>query len=307
MTLHHPRRCSHAHMIEHPSTTDIILVDTGNYPAVDKFLNESWSFNGTTTDWTLLSATALTDPDGPLPGRIDYAYSVAPNNNIVLFGGRDSTIRKDTWLFNGTAWSSVTPATSPTARFGACSTYVNGYGTYLFGGANTKSLYRDLWLWNGITWASVVPTCYPAVGPVARCDAAVCNPPAATYMFGGRGSESELQDFWVYIPFLNISIRITTATHPSARYGHNMVYDATNNEIVLFGGVSGGKFNNETWTYTVPGGWVLKTPAHKPSCRGYAQMAYSSVAGSVILYGGLVNDKALNDTWSWTGTDWIEL
>jgi hypothetical protein len=93
---------------------------------------------------------------------------------------------------------------------------------------------------------------------------------------------------------------------PSARSGHSQAYDATNGEMVLFGGgTAGNVFLNDTWTWD-GAAWTQQHPAHSPSPRVGAAMTYDSVNSRVVLYGGWAPGDP-GDTWTWDGSDWTQL
>ena len=86
-----------------------------------------------------------------------------------------------------------------------------------------------------------------------------------------------------------------------------MVFDATENNIVLFGGVdASGTYLNDTWIYK-GSDWVKKSPVTSPPSRKWGTMVYDRFTGRVLMFGGIGDGlTALGDTWSWDGTDWIE-
>ncbi|MDY6834280.1 MAG: kelch repeat-containing protein [Chloroflexota bacterium] len=94
----------------------------------------------------------------------------------------------------------------------------------------------------------------------------------------------------------------------SSRVGHDMVYDAANNKVVLFGGLDEVR-SDETWICDVNTGvWTLNSPSVKPSARTDHAMAYDSVQGKVVLFGG--SDGARNgETWTYdlVSDTWTEM
>ncbi len=93
-------------------------------------------------------------------------------------------------------WTKLSPATSPTARFGATMAYDPATGDMvLFGGYNAGYL-ADTWTWNGTTWTKLSP----ATSPTARYGAAMAYDPATGNMvlFGGAGKSGYLADTWTW-------------------------------------------------------------------------------------------------------------
>jgi sugar lactone lactonase YvrE len=88
-----------------------------------------------------------------------------------------------------------------------------------------------------------------------------------------------------------------------------MVYDAAQNQVVLFGGYLSNTApfrSNDTWVWNGTT-WTLQSPAASPSARADHAMAYDAGHGQVVLFGGFTDDgSTLGDTWLWNGTTWTE-
>jgi N-acetylneuraminic acid mutarotase len=87
---------------------------------------------------------------------------------------------------------------------------------------------------------------------------------------------------------------------PCARMGHQMVYDSTNQKIILFGGSTGvaGEELGDTWSYDfATNTWAELRPITKPSQRFSPSMVYDSVSQKIILFGGAHGTAFLDDTW----------
>lgn len=118
--------------------------------AIPSTRNETWEWDGAA--WT-----RLTPPASP-PGRIGHALAFHDaSGRVVLFGGVTNpfrnTIVADTWIWDGTTWTALSPATSPQARsqhtlvgFPASS------DVFLHGGRGTGGDLDDLWAWDGSDW-----------------------------------------------------------------------------------------------------------------------------------------------------------
>ncbi len=85
---------------------------------------------------------------------------------------------------------------------------------------------------------------------------------------------------------------------PSVRNNATMSYDAAAGEIVMFGGLSGSAYLNDTWLFNLASGtWRQVYPALSPPARNQAVMGYDAAAGEVVLFGGYTGSAYLNDTW----------
>ena len=106
----------------------------------------------------------------------------------------------------------------------------------------------------------------------------------------------------------------TSASTPPVRGEASMAYDASNGEMVLFGGAGYSGLLSDTWNWN-GSTWSEVTTPTAPSGRAGASMAYDASTGDVILFGGQGADLTgangysglLGDTWSWNGATWTEL
>jgi hypothetical protein len=86
---------------------------------------------------------------------------------VVLFGGFGSVgfggeWLSDTWEWDGSSWTNVMPAASPSARSGHAMAFSSSRGrTVLFGGSDLTNDFSDTWEWDGGAWRSVTPAANP--------------------------------------------------------------------------------------------------------------------------------------------------
>ncbi|MCI4373577.1 MAG: hypothetical protein L3K02_08060, partial [Thermoplasmata archaeon] len=87
-----------------------------------------------------------------------------------------------------------------------------------------------------------------------------------------------------------------------------MVFDSTDQEIVLFGGQAGGLFLNDTWVYA-GGNWsqVPVSGAYPPAPRQYAGLADDPPLGGVLLFAGQNPGGVDGDTWKFSAGHWTNL
>ncbi|MBN8867475.1 MAG: hypothetical protein J0H98_07960 [Solirubrobacterales bacterium] len=97
------------------------------------------------------------------------------------------------------------------------------------------------------------------------------------------------------------------AHSPGPRESAAMAYDAVNQEMVLFGGLTqAGVRLDDTWTWD-GSDWTKESPAHSPSPRSSARMAFDPNTEQLILVGGQTGEGIVGETWTWNGGDWTEL
>lgn len=93
---------------------------------------------------------------------------------------------------------------------------------------------------------------------------------------------------------------------PAARYEHAMVYDATRDRTVLFGGYGNTGYLGDTWTWDGVD-WQPQFVLGGPSPRYSHAMCFDSVRGVVVMFGGYLSGNVLGDTWEWDGTTWTQV
>ena len=89
---------------------------------------------------------------------------------------------------------------------------------------------------------------------------------------------------------------LVSSGSPTARYGHDMVYDATYNITIMFGGQTGSGLSDETFAW---GGtsWIPLGTTQAPSARVGHTMAYNTVISRVYLFGGYDGTNVNNELW----------
>ena len=95
---------------------------------------------------------------------------------------------------------------------------------------------------------------------------------------------------------------------PAPRGSAAIAFDGKNGQLVLFGGRSGERVFNDTWTWD-GGTWTEQHSAAAPPPRERAGFA-ADPSGRLILFGGYGPGSGANaqlgDTWSWDGHAWTE-
>jgi photosystem II stability/assembly factor-like uncharacterized protein len=253
-----------------------------------------------------------------------YGHAMAydtSHDKIVLFGGYSKesySAVDDTWSYNylNDSWIEMNPSQAPSARYYHSMVYNSVNKTLvLFGGSkDSYTQLSDTWEYNlsTNTWTEITPT----VSPKSRELSAMAYVPERNViiLFGGCYRSSywtiyRLNDTWEY-NCSNKSWRQLDIPAPSPRYGHAMVYDASRNRIILFGGLSDG-YMNDTWEFDCETyEWLNITSLSPiaPSKRYRHGMVYDPKAFRIILFGGR-GYYGLSDTWVYNcSTDrWEEI
>jgi len=122
---------------------------------------------------------------------------------IILFGGQDATPHfNDTWKWDGTTWTQLSPPVSPTPRYGSGMVYDSlRQKMVMFGGVgSTGPNFDETWEWDCSTgtWTQVatLPRPLGRIHMGLAFDNTCCY---RTVLFGGWKDVSErLNDTWLY-------------------------------------------------------------------------------------------------------------
>ncbi len=296
LTLLTPPSARYQHALTYDAARQRVVLFGGYNGSV---YSDTWEWDG--TNWT--QKTPATSPSARNYHALVYD---AARQRVLLFGGHNgSAYLNDTWEWDGTNWTQRTPATSPAIRQAHTLSYdTTRQRVVLFGGVNGSAL-NDTWEWDGTNWAQKTPATSPAV----RYHHALTYDAARqrVVLFGGyNGSVYNgpvYSDTWEW-DGTNWSQK-SPVTAPSGRYVHALVYDASHQRVVLFGGYNNSTYLNETWEWDGTT-WSKKSPAISPSPRQpNGGMAYDSTRQRMVLFGGYTTGGPTNDTWEWDGTNWI--
>lgn len=305
------------------------------------YLSDTWEWDGKT--W--VERHPLTAP--PPRGWHAMAYDDA-RQRLVLYGGWGRTpssdrVLGDTWEWDGTAWSELSPATSPPELASHSLAYDSvRQRTVLVGGFGTGEEQAATWEWDGITWTQRMP----ALSPPKRWNAALTFDPGRgrIVLFGGiyamHGSSGSRGDTWEWDG--TSWTELNPAVSPP-RGDSNMAFDAAKRRSVLVAGSQTLEWDGAVWTrrpgdlvarldgevsvawdsarqqvvtFTAmpppaetwvwgSGWWSPVTPAVSPTRRWRHQVAYDAARQRVVLYGGAGN-RNMVDTWEWDGTNWSQ-
>ena len=81
-----------------------------------------------------------------------------------------------------------------------------------------------------------------------------------------------------------------------------LVYDSSRQRTVLFGGLGGSEYLNDTWEYDGTT-WLLVSPGASPAERDSHAMAFDSDREVTVMFGGYGDSvPCLDDTWEYNGT-----
>jgi hypothetical protein len=238
-----------------------------------------------------------------------------PNvGGALMFGGGTPFNTAETWTYDGTTWTQLAPATSPTARFGAQLAYDLNRGVSVLVGGWTSNLSigtpsNQTWEFDGSTWTLAAPT---VLAP-NRYWHGLCHDMVRgrTVLYGGASSGLLGATNQTFEYDGTTWAQIATAANPGMLARPAMCYHLGIGKAVLFGGSNysvGGSGSNATWLYDGTNWTLVPAGGSVPAARTAATMVYDNVRGVCVLTGGMDDGgNYLNDTWQFDGTTWTQL
>src|SRR5436853_944624 len=271
--------------------------------------HETWSYDFAANAWTNLNPSSF--PSGR--SSLGLAYDAASGRTVLFGGYTGSGVNGETWTYdsNANAWTNRTPSGHPAARFQHGMAYDSAVGRVILVGGDNNGIpnvfFNDTWGYDAGTnaWAN------PALRPAGRYQSAMAYDSQfdRVVLFGGYGAGGNLgsynDDTWLFDPGTNLWANMSPANHPSARYGHAMVYDASASRFVLFGGtgplVGGNGLSDETWIYDLANNtWTLRSQVTRTMGRNEFGMSDDVRDDRMVMYGGYIAATVCSpDTWEY--------
>ena len=254
---------------------------------------ETWEYDG--SDWTQI--TTANSPSGRLNPTMVWESS---RGRILLFGGDTTTggggENNETWTYDGTDWTQIITATSPTPRYWHSMSYDSTRDrTVVFGGFNASGDLDDTWEFDGTDWAQISPT----VSPSPRAETRMAFDPArnVTVMFGGGNASQVFSDTYEYDG--STWTLVTTANNSTQLATAAMAYVPSEQKIVRFGGYDAQQTSYNNFRQFGGTSWAQIPTAILPSARDSHALCHDSARNKVVMYGGYSNG-AVGDTWEYT-------
>ena len=316
-----------------PTLREVVLFGGESiFSGVTQVYGDTWGFSGGT--WTQLSLS------GP-PARSNASFAFFPTwshgtsgdwgspsgGYDVLFGGyagSTNSFLNDTWTFNSSGWTLLSPLQSPSKRSDASLT-LDGVDHYLvlFGGqasqctsgtASCRQL-NDTWEFAYGAWTNV-STSELAAPPGRGTLAATYDLPSREILLvDGTNFSNDSWTYWTDGWRQSHSDSATLAVlAPGERSFEALGYDGPDRSVLMFGGagrqINSHQFNrncssysyeqnlSDTWEFTNGFGTNL-TPrigSAGPAPRFGASMTYDERDGYVVLFGGVTQYTFDGDT-----------
>lgn len=295
--------------------------DTGLFP-LTTYWYKITATNASTSSPTSNVASATTStvtwvklaPGGTPPApRVNMAAVLdTATNQMLVYSGDDGSFppsNVETLALNlvgaGTpAWASL--AAGPTVRQYYSFVYLAGQGGVLFGGSDGTVPRNETWVLNPSTGWSAVTTAGTPPSPRFGHSAILVG--MKMYIFGGQDANPFPNNLLNDVYALDFSVATPTwnqlspgGSPPEARAFHAAVFDAGNNQMVIFGGQdTASNLRNDTWVLSLSGmpAWApLMSNGIPPSGRLSASAIYNSVSHMMVIFGGDSAITSGNDVW----------
>jgi hypothetical protein len=214
------------------------------------FLQDTWLWDGATSTWT--QATMKSSPPRATGAML---FNDPLTGKVVMFGGWNPTQKvpnlNKTWLWTGTAWKRLHPATSPMGRGWGITVLDPIRKNVVLTGGNGDTIRTDnTWTWDGHDWTQQFPS--TQVQALVFAGSTFDPNSKMVIVFGGWGMSSgqDMNQTWSWDG--SNWVLLSPKKSPSAREGLGMAYDSNQHETVMFGGqiVSSGKELRDTWKWT---------------------------------------------------------
>jgi uncharacterized protein (TIGR03437 family) len=267
------------------------------------------SLAGLTWAQSELAFSRVASGDPAPSGRIDgpLAYDAA-GRLLLLFGGQDNASRNDLWAFSleTQRWTELNPAGNrPPARFGHTTIFDPVRRRLVVFGGQAGGFFSDVWAYDvaGNAWQQLAPD---NAGPSRRYGHSAIYDSARDRMVISHGftDAGRFDDTWAFDlasgRWQNLS---PSGTRPLRRCLHHAVYDARNQQMLLFGGCASGNGPcplDDLWAFDLTRNqWTQRSSTPRPAARQWYAMAFDSRRQRLVLFGGSGGRGSLNDTWEY--------
>jgi hypothetical protein len=208
---------------------------------------------------------------------------------------------------NGATGQSIDTSMPPHRRHQALTYDAASKRVVLYGGQHLVSnsdtpVLDDLWAWDGRAWTRLAAsTGIGMIGHKLFADGAGGLVAAGNPRAPGRFSPPNARavtarwDGKQWVP--------TVADSTPERESAAGAFDSRRKRFVLFGGLVGSRFSEDTWEFDGQR-WHRAATNGPPPLLG-AAMAYDEQRQTMVLFGGLdTTGHKYNDTWEWNGARW---
>jgi hypothetical protein len=274
------------------------LIMFGGVFLAGEYFNDTWVLPLNGGNWTQLS------PGGtpPIPRR-DHSMIFAGGKAFV-FGGYASGALNDVRVLTMSptpTWSQIAPAgPTPGVRSGHRAIYDAPRDRMVIFGGESGVVFDDTWalpLSGTPTWALLDDT--RRYVNVPRASFAMVNAGGAMVVFGGENPNYRNDTARLDLTATPAWQPVAPATAPSARGGHDGIYDEPRNRVLIFGGFDGNYLNDVHEYSPAADAWQpVVTSGTPPPPRIDAGLIYDPVRERMLVIGGYALGTRYGDVWA---------
>jgi hypothetical protein len=203
----------------------------------------------------------------------------------LLFGG--SATFADTWIFDGTKWTVLTPTNSPPGRSRAAMAYDRARRRMvLFGGTGLAGDLSDTWEFDGTTWLLR----NPQQSPTALQFGAMAYDSRLGHSLLVGVNPAGVWETWAFNGNTWTSLH-ASIPQMSGPYDVDMAYDESRGRMALVYRDTHLEFNGAIWVA------LPQIPGSDP----YSAVAYDSVRNKLVLH------KSIGEPLEFNGTSWTPI
>jgi hypothetical protein len=252
-------------------------------------LGDTWTFDG--TDWTQQAPATSPAPRSGAAMAFDAGLGVTMLFGGVVAGGSFGRPDNETWVFDGTSWTQLGPATNPPAMTAPALAFDARRGRMVLCGTDANLQTFSTWEWDGVDWAPMAPAMVPPARSTGLCYDSLRG---KVVLFSGQRLPSPLRDTWEW-DGVDWRQRFTPNA-PPLRAHHALVYDERRYRCVTFGGFTQPfTSRDDTWEYTfaceiigegIPGGGALPITCASEPRIGQSfcvEFANAQTVGALLL------------------------
>ncbi len=227
----------------------------------------------------------------------------AVRGRVIAFGGGRTAYPTSSvmWEWDGSQWTQLTPAVSPSARRGAVMVWDDARQVaVLFGGLGAQNpVLTDTWEWDGATWLPRHPAHLPRTNYGQTMRLAYDRSRARTVLV--IGSRHTQIDTWEWDG--KDWIEIHSVASPEPRDGFAVAYDASRGRVLLCGGSGVSAYYSDTWKWD---GTVWQRTSLTGPVRAFHAMNWDDARQRLVLHGGGgLGTSAKSDTWELDASGWM--
>ncbi len=251
-------------------------------------VGDTWVYNAMANSWTEKTGSA----EHPT-ARYRHAMAELPGDQVLLFGGWDTTYDGETWVYDlsDDQWTNKNPGTpTPSPRYSHAMAWINDDQVLLFGGNGSGGFNSETWVYDlsDNEWTQKTPV---SGSPSARfMHAMEWLDDDRVLLFGGFDSSGNDGETWEYDLSENAWTQLNPSNSPPAMSAHSMALlegILASNKLLLHGGVDTYVYDSST------NDWTELSPSTVPPEAIMDGMANAGESGVVLF----VDSGSAMETW----------